>query len=1058
MQQGMLFHALSAPGTGVDMQHIRIDVAERIDLDRLRHAWSVIVDRHDILRARFVVDGPGAPTQVFEPDVDVPVIGISLSQRPATEHEAEIELFCRSDRLAGFDLGVAPALRVAVFDRGETATIIWTFHHILLDGRSFPIVLRDLFAIYDGEALPSPEPRPYREYLEWFGDQDHSSSDAYWSSTLAPVESPTPLPFSSGELPVVASALDALEIRLGGEQLADLQARAVMLGARVSTLIETAWAVLLAHLTGQETVAYGVTRACRHGLDSMVDMVGVFINTVPVVAVFAADMSVDTAVADRRSSSLAVRAHEHTPLSVIHRSARIPATEPLFRTLLVFENYELDEALKTAGTAWSSRDVVYRGQTNMPLTLMAYEGSQLRLRFEFDATVIPQEAVEGIAERLTVLLGNFAHCDPADPVLAVEYLRDAERTALLDDWNPAYGDRQFAPVCERIRAAGSRTPNSPAIVAGDQTLTYDELDGSVERLAKRLSVAGVGRGSTVGVCVPRSSEVVVALLAVMRTGATFVPLDPIFPRDRLAHMVTDSGMRVAVTTSASAELLPGVEEILLLDDESATARFDEPCPAVADDVVYTIYTSGSTGVPKGVDVLHDGLSNFIDSMAATPGLSDVDRLLAVTTVSFDIANLEMFLPLAVGAVLILADDDQTHDGTALTHLIESSSPTVMQATPATWQMVIESGWTGTPGLTVLCGGEALPRRLADQLLDRCDRLWNMYGPTETTIWSSVSEVMADGAPISIGRPIAATSMYVLDPRRQPVAIGAVGELWIGGRGVAAGYRGRDDLTTERFVPNPFRAGDRMYRTGDQARVESDGTIICLGRIDNQVKIRGFRIELDEIEAVLSRHAGVADAVVVARTSPAGVAQLVGYVVASGVTPPSVAELRKACATKLPDYMVPATFMFLDTLPLTDNNKVARDRLPDPGSDRPDLGHVFVAPSGPTEMAVAEAFSAVLMVDGIGADDSFFDLGGDSLLVVRLLNDLRTRLGTAPAVHDVFGLRTVRGIASALAEPAGAAAAESRAGVDDRVARRNQALAQRRAAARRPTERRRTRRL
>ncbi|MEM8706768.1 MAG: amino acid adenylation domain-containing protein [Actinomycetota bacterium] len=1043
MQSGMLFHAVSAPGTGVDVQHIRVDLDEGLDIERFRAAWEETAGQHQILRARFEWEGVDTPQQVFDGDGRAEIRTVDLTSLGDDEAEARVVEEMRADRLQGFDLTTTPN-RFVVFERGDRrATLLWSFHHILLDGRSFPIVLRDVFAVYDEHAA-SPAPRPYADYLDHMSAFDHGPSGAFWSEHLTGVEGATPLVIDHAPPPAVAAALGTHEVHLDPDDLAALAAFGQRAGGSVNTLIQLGWGAVLHHYGGGERVTFGATRACRHGLDGLAEMVGVFINTVPMAVGVGGATPIAEALASLRSQAVAMRPHENTPLAEIARASDVPAGEALFHSLVVFENYELDLALRAQGGPWLGRHVEYKGQTNSPLTLMAYADQALRLRFEYDPSVLSAPMVERMAEHLVTFLRDVVHHDAADPVRSVAYLTEADRDAALAQ--PARLQPASERVADAIATRWRDTPDAVAVTARDGTLTYGELAIRAAGVEAAIRDAGVQPGEFVGVAIRRGVDLVSTMVGVMRSGAAFVPIDPRFPRDRIAHMVNDSGMRLVLTDATSTDVLPTDVDRVLVGSIApapwAPAPGDEPADGRA---AYAIYTSGSTGLPKGVVVSHLALSNFMRSMAREPGLTAADRLLAVTTVSFDISILELFLPLMVGAQVVLADDDEVHDGRLLAERIDASAATVMQATPTTWRLLLESGWEGSPGLRILCGGEALPRDLADELLPRCAELWNMYGPTETTIWSSTDRV-GPGPDISIGAALDNTSLYVLDADQRPVPQGIDGELWIGGDGVAIGYHDRPELTAERFVADPFVDGDRMYHTGDRARIDADGRLICLGRVDHQVKIRGFRIELGEIETVLRDAPGVADAVVIARATPAGGDQLVAYVIASGVTPPSVAELRKVCATKLPDYMVPATAIVLDEFPLTENKKVARNKLPDPGSSRPDLGNVFVAPRNPTEEAVATAFASVLAVEQVGVHDSFFDLGGDSLLVMRLVNDLANRTGTRVAVHDVFGRRTVEGLAEVL-DGAGATITPA-AATDDRIAKRNAALAQRRRA--RPT--------
>ncbi|MFD6226123.1 amino acid adenylation domain-containing protein [Streptomyces sp. NPDC060232] len=593
-------------------------------------------------------------------------------------------------------------------------------------------------------------------------------------------------------------------------------------------------------------------------------------------------------------------------------------------------------------------------------------------------------------------------------------------------------------VAEQAR----RRPAAPAVTDRNETLDYAGLDRSAEDLADRLRGRGIGPGDLVGIYLNRSVALPAALLAVMKTGAAYVPLDPIYPAERIAYMLADTGLPLVVTETALAGRLPaGDAEVLLLDEPppaAAPAPVHRPPSRAAggDDLAYVIYTSGSTGRPKGVRVGHRALSNFLTSMVRTPGLTERDRLLAVTTVCFDIAGLELYAPLISGAEVEIADDDTAADGFRLRALIEERRPTVMQATPATWRMLVEAGWGGGPGLKVLCGGEALPRDLADALVARAGSVWNLYGPTETTIWSSVARVLP-GRPVTIGRPVDNTRLYVLDARLRPVAPGLPGELYIGGDGVADGYLGRPDLTAQRFVRDVFDpAAGRLYRTGDLVRHLPDGELEYLDRVDRQVKLHGYRIEPGEIEEALRAHPAVEQAAVLVREDTPGVRRLVAYLVTGGGGP-AVSELRSALGSTLPAYMVPSAFVALDRLPRTANGKIDRGALPAPGA-------AAAAPAGAarpaagTERVIAGAWSAVLGVESVGADDNFFEVGGNSLLLMRVMGRLVQELGRPLTRVEMFKYPTVRSMARHLAARDAAAAGGGAAPVRDRAAVRGRA--------------------
>ncbi len=618
------------------------------------------------------------------------------------------------------------------------------------------------------------------------------------------------------------------------------------------------------------------------------------------------------------------------------------------------------------------------------------------------------------------VLLQSALANPKSRISDLSMLTASERIQLLQNWNRTHVDYpQFECLPQMFEAQVEMTPDAIALSKGQETLRYGELNTRANQLARYLRTLDVRPGVVAGICLERSFEMVIALMAVLKTGGTYVPLDPEYPRDRLRFMAEDAAVAIVLTSEGLSDRFDARGyRMLCLDREqkriAQEAGHNLPPTATSEDLAYLLYTSGSTGQPKGVEISHRALTNFLCAMQREPGCSARDVMAAVTTLSFDIAGLELYVPLLVGARVEIVGRAVAMDGRQLRTLCESVQPTIMQATPATWRMLIEAGWMGSDRLTVLCGGEALPLDLAAALLDRSAALWNMYGPTETTIWSAIEKIDRADQEITIGRPIANTEMYILDQFLQPVPVGVSGELYIGGHGLARGYRGRPELTKERFIPHPFSSEllARLYRTGDLVRYRPDGRIVHLGRLDHQVKIRGFRIELGEIEAVLSRHPAVRQAVVTAREDRHGLKQLAAYVVCQEGPAPSTTELRSFLRAVIPDYMTPSFFVFLKAMPLTANNKVDLRALPAPTPSFSD-GQVHAGPRDQVEVQLTALWQQVLGVAKIGIHDNFFDLGGHSLSAAQLFFLLEQVYGRHLPLATLFQAPTIAELASVL---------------------------------------------
>ncbi|MEW5929506.1 MAG: amino acid adenylation domain-containing protein [Gemmatimonadota bacterium] len=1014
------------PGSAAYNMPFALRMRGALDVAALRASLDALVRRHETLRTTFA-EQDGAPVQVIHPPAGVALVELDLGELPPPGREAEAERLAAEEALRPFDLARGPLLRCTLLRLGHDDHVLClTLHHVVSDGWSMQVLTRDVTALYAafsrGETPRLPElPVQYADYAVWQRErlrgETLEAQVGFWKERLADapplLEIPLDHPRRVGLSPREAS----LPFLLPAGVSDGLRALSRREGATLFMTVLAAWQALLGRWAGQEDVVVGTPIAgrSRHETEGLI---GFFVNVLALRGDLSGDPTWGELLGRVRGSALGAYAHQELPFE---RLVEELATErslthsPVFQATFALNRLDERERLSLGElelASFGARGGVARYDLGL---VVSDRPEALGAALEYREALFDAGTVARMAGHLEALLEAMVEA-PGRRISGASLLRGAERAHVLEAWNATAADfPRDRCIHELVAEQAARTPEAVAVAAGGGTLTYAELERRSDRLAHRLAALGVRPEARVGLCLERGPEMVVGLLAVLKAGGAYVPLDPAYPAERLAYMLGDSGASVLLTQAALAAALPDFAGARICLDEVETAFGDGPTPAPAraaspGNAAYVIYTSGSTGTPKGVVVPHRAVVNFLDSMRLRPGLSARDTLLAVTTLSFDIAALELFLPLTTGARVVLADRETASDGARLRDAVAASGATVMQATPASWRMLLDAGWEGAPGLKALCGGEALPRELADRLLGAVGELWNLYGPTETTIWSTVERVEPGAGAVSIGAPVANTRLYLLDRGLEPVPAGVPGELYVGGEGVARGYLGRPELTAERFVPDAFSRGPgggaRLYRTGDRVRRRADGALEYLGRTDTQVKVRGFRIEPGEIEAALRALPQVREAVAVVREGPQGDRRLVAYVVA-GEGAPAAAELRAALRERLPEHMVPGAFVVLESIPLTPNGKVDRRALPAPERAAEDE---YVAPRTPAEELLAGIWAELLGTGRVGVEESFFDLGGHSLLATRVVSRARQAFGVEVPLRALFEAPTVAGLA------------------------------------------------
>ena len=1014
------------------------------DFDRaaFSRAFQTILNRHEVLRSSYGTEN-GLPVQIVRAGENFELQTIDGTDW--NQDQLDLEIQAAAD--FPFDLENGPIIRVQLFERDASDHVLLiTVHHIALDFWALDLLYDELEILYRAEVTGNAARLPscdvaYADFVSW-QQQSIDGSDGqeqwkYWREQLA------------GNLPVLDLPADfprpAIQSFRGKSfrfNLPKKLSRQLMELAKSEdvTLFATmlaAFKVLLFRYSGQNDILVGTPTAGR-SRSEFEKVFGYCVNPIVLRSRLSADEPFTKFLSRVRRTLVDGITNQDFPFPLLVEKLQVPrdaSRSPVFQVAFGWEKprkLHLDEL----GSSTTNGKLVDSGSLGLRPFAFAQQGSafdlmlmglnvgeEISAAFQYNLDLFEESTIVHMSTHFLMLLESIVD-DPECPLGDFPLLTETEKQLLLNGWNDITTDYP-SDIClhELFETQVQKTPDAVAVECNDQRLSYRELDERANQVANYLKKFSVGPEVCVGVYVERSIGLLVGLLGVLKAGAAYVPLTPGTPANRLEYMLREMDSHIVVTEQKLAENLPeSCGKIVCLDGDWATiakeAKIRKGRGASPTNLAYVMFTSGSTGKPKGVQIEHRGVVNFLTSMQRRPGISSDDVLLAVTTFAFDISVLELFLPLTVGAKVVVVCNDVAADGVQLTKAIEEAKITIMQATPATWRLLVEAGWSGDRRMKVLCGGEAFPSDLAEPLLQRCGSLWNMYGPTETTVWSAVDEVTERMDPMPIGRPIANTQIYVLDNQLQPVPIGVTGHLYIGGDGVARGYLNHSELTTEKFIDSPFGDHARLYRTGDLARYRPDGKIEFLGREDFQVKIRGFRIELEEIESRLTDHLQIRQAVVTARQCDSKIKdrQLIAYFTHHEV--PNTSELRDFLKEDLPDYMVPSVFVPIDEFPLNSAGKIDRSQLPQPNSARPDLRDTWIAPRNPTEQKLSEIWSKVLGLDEVGVHDNFFELGGasmQSLEITTLARDFGMELLPAMlfkhptiaelAASGLFGIET-----------------------------------------------------
>lgn len=1043
-QERMWLRAQLEPSAGYILPAL-LRLQGQLDTAILQECLTEINERHESLRTTITRQEDRLIQIIHEPrPVLLPLT--DLRHLSAAEREMKVRAIAAEEVRRPIDLAQGPLFWARLLQINDNEHILLTLmHHIIYDGWSLSVFTKELSVLYKVflNGMPSPLIPLTIQYADfaywqrqWLQGEVLESQLSYWKEQLGDTTGVLEFPTDRPRAPVQTYNGSMQFLTIPQKLAAKIKTLSHREDVTLFMISLAALQTLLYRYSRQDDIIIGIPIANRNRTE-IEDLIGFFANTLALRVRFRPHFTFRELLQQVRQVALAGYAHQDIPFERIVEAINPPrdlSRQPIFQVFFNQHDNPL-ESISLPGlevTALQFEDAKDRsmeqssGVALMDLAVQIWEnGEELDVWLTYNTDLFSATTAARLLANFYTLLNSIV-TEPDTPVSMLDLLTEQDRVQLLTTWNnTAVSIPPFSCLHGQFEKQVVLTPDHIALIDKQHSLTYAQLNQQANQLARCLEESGVGLESPVGIFMERSTAMIVALLAVLKVGGAYLPLDPSFPKLRIEHMLSDAKPAAVITQESLRDKLPAHsgETFVWEEIELVLGQYngDNLSVSVApENLAYQIYTSGSTGRPKGVQIPHIAIVNFLSSMQAEPGLTAKDTLLAVTTLSFDIAGLEIFLPLIVGGKVWLVDQATAVNGQALLARLRAVRPTVMQATPATWRMLLTVGWNSSDlPMKILCGGEALPGDLAEALLARGSSVWNMYGPTETTIWSALHPVTNSGqqATVPIGRPIANTEIYILDDQLQPVPIGVWGNLMIGGAGLARGYRGQAGLSAERFLPHPFsqRPGARLYQTGDIARFLPDGVLEFGGRSDEQVKVRGYRIELGEIEAVLHQHPTVRETAVAIREDNTGEKYIVAYVVTTNGQPVSVDLLRTFLTAHLPTYMLPAKFVFLEGLPLTDNGKINRQLLPVPESERPEMTVSFVSPRSSLERTIADIWQQALNIEQIGIHDNFFDLGGYSLLMVRTQAQLQTQLDREIPIIDLFQYTTIASLADHLSQ-------------------------------------------
>ncbi len=1020
MQEGMLFHSLYLPDATAYIEQIHCNLRGSFDAVAFEKAWQSVMDRHPVLRTSFTGESLKEPIQLVHRGVMADVHQVDLTRLSSAERQDRLRTIHLEDCTRGFDLSKPPLMRFTLARVGsDTYNFTWTYHHILLDGWSVPMLLEEVFALHHayraGRTETLPARRPYRDYIVWLRKQNLATAESYWRKALAGFSTPTPLaiPFAGEGSAMSEGALSVEEHLLSSETSRALSSLAKKLGVTLNTVMQGIWAFLLSRYSGEDDVLFGSTVSGRPpDLAEADKMLGLFINTLPVRVRLPHRTPFSKwlkGVAEQQADMLQF---EYTPLVKIQKWSDVKGGTPLFESIFVFENYPVNAAMAEGDGEIEISEIESREETNFPLTVVGGPGDQVLVRIVSATEHFAKESVRSVLNQFETVADQLV-AFPDRMIDDFDLLSHGERQRLVVDWN-ATGKPQAQSllVHEMIAARAKSTPDAIAVSFGASTLAYGDLNSRANRLALRLRALGVRPEVIVGICLDPSFEMIIAALAVLKAGGAYLPLEPAFPEERLRYMIADSGIRILIANPG----LPILQQLSRITVVSVDDHSDKTSETTGDlerwgfpeSLAYVIFTSGSTGRPKGSMLVQSGFANLVTKWIREFSMDEQSRVLNFFSFCFDGSIMTIFTTLAAGGTLVLLDREELMSPRELCTALRDLRISHLLLTPSVLSLAPQEN---LPDLrNIMVGGEACPADVA--------RRWatgrsfvNAYGPTETSVVAThyhTGEDLTAGASVPIGRPLDGVQIYMLDRNLNPVPRGVTGEVFISGVGVGRGYLHQSALTAEKFLPDPFsqKPGVRMYRTGDRARFLSDGNLEFQGRVDDQVKIRGYRIELGEIESIVRQTPGVKEALVIVRDDSVGGGRIVAYVVPDDNVALTKDQLLSRVREFLPAYMIPSAVVTLERLPHLASGKIDRKSLPPPEAMQQEETPTRVPPRDALESKLCEIWEGVLQITPIGVNDNFFELGGHSFLALRLLALIEQEFGKEIPIVSLFQNPTI----------------------------------------------------